>query len=234
MSCIIAIEGIDGSGKGTQTAALTKRLRETGISAERLQFPRYSGTMFGQAIADFLNGRFGALESVHPQLAAVLYAGDRFESRDMLQAAIDSSDVVILDRFTASNLAHQAARLEGEARSALMAWIEDIEHQVFELPRPDLTILLDVTTEWSCRLVSRKEARDYTAEAADIQESNRPYLERVRQCYLQIAASRDDWTVVQCLTEDGALRTVEDICGELLIRATPLLQNRLNCDPAFP
>ena len=116
MTALIAIEGIDGSGKGTQSGLLTERLRDLGYRTASIQFPRYSATTFGAAIGDFLNGRFGSLEEVHPQLAAVLYAGDRFESLSVLEEAVNTSDVVVLDRFTASNFAHQAAKLEGEER----------------------------------------------------------------------------------------------------------------------
>lgn len=232
MTVLIAIEGIDGSGKGTQAGLITQRLNDQGYRTSSIQFPRYSATTFGQAIGDFLNGRFGSLDEVHPQLAAVLYAGDRFESLSVLNEAIDSSDVVILDRFTASNFAHQAAKLQGEERQKLINWIDDVEHRVFGLPRPDLNILLDISSDWSRELVSRKDERDYTSEEADIQESDRPYLERVRQCYRDIAASRDNWTVVNCLADNGELRPVETISDDILACVTPLLTDLP--DPAAP
>ncbi len=225
MAVLIAIEGIDGSGKGTQCARLTDRLHQSGLQAASVRFPRYTATQFGQAIGDFLNGRFGELDAVHPQLAAVLYAGDRFESRTLLQNRIDTSDVVVLDRFTGSNLAHQASRLEGRERDDLMAWIEAVEHDVFGLPRPDLNVLLDISADWSRRLVGRKDPRDYTDQEADLQESNLPYLERVRRCYREIAASRPDWTVVPCLTPEGELRSVAEIGEDVFAAIRPLLPN---------
>ncbi len=103
-------------GKGTQAGRLVSSLRDSGLNVDTLQFPRYSATTFGSAIGDFLNGRFGALHEVHPQLAAVLYAGDRFESRTLLLQMMEANDVVVLDRFVGSNLAHQSAKLEGDAR----------------------------------------------------------------------------------------------------------------------
>lgn len=232
MTVLIAIEGIDGSGKGTQAGLITQRLSDQGYRTSSIQFPRYSATTFGQAIGDFLNGRFGSLDEVHPQLAAVLYAGDRFESLSVLNEAIDSSDVVILDRFTASNFAHQAAKLQGEERQKLINWIDDVEHRVFGLPRPDLNVLLDISSDWSRELVSRKDERDYTSEEADIQESDRPYLERVRECYRDIAVSRDNWTVVNCLADNGELRPVEAISDDILTCVTPLLTDLPN--PAAP
>jgi dTMP kinase len=222
MATLIAIEGIDGAGKGTQARQLVERLNGLGVKATGLQFPRYSETTFGGAIGDFLNGRFGSLDQVHPQLAAVLYAGDRFESRQVLQNAADQNDVVILDRFTGSNLAHQSAKLEGQERLELIKWIDHIEHVVFGLPRPHLNVLIDISPNWSRELVSRKGERDYTSEEADIQESNLPYLERVRACYLTIAAQRDDWQVVESLDERRELRTISDINQEILELIKPL------------
>jgi dTMP kinase len=222
MKALIAIEGIDGSGKGTQSKQLVERLVAAGVRATVLQFPRYSETTFGGAIGDFLNGRFGSLEQVHPQLASVLYAGDRFESRPVLQQAINDHDVVILDRFTGSNLAHQSAKLDGQERSELVTWIDHVEHVVFGLPRPDLNILIDISSQWSRELVSRKGERDYTDDEADIQESNLPYLERVRRCYLSIAEQRDDWHVVESLNADDELRSVSDINNELFELIRPV------------
>ena len=234
MTVLIAIEGIDGSGKGTQASLLTKRLQDLGYQTASIQFPRYSATTFGEAIGDFLNGRFGTLETVHPQLAAVLYAGDRFESLDVLNAARSDNDVVVLDRFTASNFAHQAAKLQGAERERLIAWIDDVEHRVFGLPRPDLNVLLDISSTWSRELVSRKDERDYTSDEADIQESDRPYLDRVRQCYREIAESRDDWAVVNCLESDGELRDVAAINEDIMACIRPLLTGLPTQNPTTP
>ncbi|HQX48857.1 MAG TPA: thymidylate kinase [Planctomycetaceae bacterium] len=216
MAALIAIEGIDGAGKGTQAARLVSSLREQGLCVDSLQFPRYAATTFGSAIGDFLNGRFGALNEVHPQLAAVLYAGDRYESRSLLLNMMDTNDVVVLDRFVGSNLAHQSAKLEGDERTALIAWIEKIEFEVFQLPRPTLTILIDMSSQMSRELVARKAARDYTDQEADLQESDLPYLEKVRRCYLALAHSRLDWRTVHGLNDDGSLRTIDDVATDIL------------------
>lgn len=211
MTKLIAIEGIDGAGKGTQATRLVRRFRDAGLKTASLQFPRYSETTFGGAIGDFLNGKFGGLDQVHPQLAAVLYAGDRFESKAVLQQAVDEHEVVVLDRFTGSNLAHQCAKLEGDERQQLQQWIDRVEHDIFGLPRPDLNVLIDIDSRWSRRLVSRKGERDYTSDEADIQESNLSYLERVRRCYLQIAESRTDWKIVHSLDDAGELKSIDDV-----------------------
>ena len=216
MATLIAIEGIDGAGKGTQAGRLVSSLRDMGLNVDTLQFPRYSATTFGSAIGDFLNGRFGALNEVHPQLAAVLYAGDRYESRSLLMRMMEANDIVVLDRFVGSNLAHQSAKLEGEARIALVEWIEKVEFEVFALPRPTLTILIDMSSQMSRELVSRKAARDYTTQEADLQESDLPYLEKVRRCYLTLSHSRLDWRTVHGLNDDGTLKSIDVVGDEIL------------------
>ena len=216
MATLIAIEGIDGSGKGTQAGRLVSSLRDMGLKVDTLQFPRYSATTFGSAIGDFLNGRFGTLNEVHPQLAAVLYAGDRYESRSLLIRMMEENDIIVLDRFVGSNLAHQSAKLEDEARIALIEWIEKIEFEVFALPRPTLTILIDMSSQMSRELVSRKAARDYTTQEADLQESDLPYLEKVRRCYLALSHSRIDWQTVHGLNDDGKLKSIYEVGHEIL------------------
>lgn len=225
MTILIAIEGIDGAGKGTQVDALVRRLSEGGLRCGTLQFPRYSETTFGAAIGDFLNGRFGTLDQVHPQLAAVLYAGDRFESKGALLQLLAESDVVVLDRFTGSNLAHQAAKLEGEERQELSRWIDHVEHVVFGLPRPNLNILIDISSEWSRQLVSRKAVRDYTEQEADLQEADVPYQEKVRRCYLNVADERSDWAIVNSLAESGELRSVDEVNDQIYSLVRPLVDH---------
>jgi len=222
MSVLVAIEGIDGSGKGTQTQMLCEKLEERGLRTGRLQFPRYSETVFGGAIADFLNGKFGSLDQVHPQLAAVLYACDRFESLSALQALREANDVVVLDRFVGSNLAHQAAKLDGEERRKMTDWILKVEHEVFGLPKPSLTILIDMPSEWSRELVGRKEPRTYTDRTADLQESDLPYLERVRRCYQDLAAANEsDWSVVAGVGPDGSLASIEAVHQKIMQLVLP-------------
>jgi dTMP kinase len=127
---LIAIEGIDGSGKGTQAQLLLQRLEEQGRRATLLSFPRYEATFFGRTVGEYLNGAFGSLGQVHPFFASLLFAGDRFESRTVLTDALAANDVVVLDRYVASNVAHQAARLAGEARRQLIEAIERVEFEI--------------------------------------------------------------------------------------------------------
>src|SRR6201982_3330256 len=113
---LIAIEGIDGSGKRTQVELLATALRTQGHSVHSTGFPQYV-SWFGKMVGQFLNGELGPLESVDPHFTALLYAGDRFEAKSQLTAALDRGKIVLADRYIASNLAHQTARAPAEKRS---------------------------------------------------------------------------------------------------------------------
>ena len=217
MTPLIAIEGIDGSGKGTQAKVLTDRLAAAGRRVELLSFPRYRETLFGQAIGDFLNGRFGQLNEVHPFLASVLYAADRYESKSTLLNALDRNEAVICDRFVPSNLAHQGAKLSGTEREELLRTIQRIEFEIFGLPQPQLVILLDIPVEFAQRNIAAKKPRDYTDKAADLQEADADYLQRVRDVYLQLAAENAHWYRVDSV-RDGRQRSVSDIADEIFDR----------------
>jgi dTMP kinase len=207
---LVNIEGIDGSGKGTQAARLQARLLARALKVELVSFPRYRETHFGQKVADFLNGRFGELHQVNPFLASLLYAGDRFESRGWLEKLIAENDVVIFDRYVPSNMAHQASKLDGAERTELIQWIETIEFGVYGLPRPDLCILLDIPPCVAQRLISKKAPRDYTDQAADLQESDSEHLTRAREVYVELARANSAWRIVPCVVNDQ-LRTPDEI-----------------------
>jgi dTMP kinase len=211
---LIAIEGIDGSGKGTQARILVARLRQSGRKVELISFPRYDATFFGRLIGSFLNGEYGSLDQVHPMLVSLLFAGDRYESRPKLAEALAACDVVVLDRYVASNIAHQGAKVSGAERDALCRSIEHVEYALYGMPRPDQVILLDLRVSVAQSLVSKKAARNYTDRAADIQEADAAYLERVRQLYLELARREANWSVVEC-EGAGGLRSVDEIAEQI-------------------
>lgn len=213
MGLLVAIEGIDGSGKGTQAALLHRRLVESGHRAALLGFPRYSETFFGARIGDFLNGRFGRLDEVDPFLAATLYAGDRYESKGTLQGALAAHEVVVLDRYIPSNIAHQAGKRRGADRLRLRNWIEHLEYELYGLPRPDLVVLFDLPARDAAGLIALKKKRDYTDSAADLQEADTDYQESVRAAYLELSTG-PEWRVVE-VVRDRQVRSPDVIAAEV-------------------
>jgi dTMP kinase len=211
---LIDIEGIDGSGKGTQAGKLCERLTRAGVSASLVSFPRYEATLFGRAVGEFLNGGFGSLGAVHPFLVSLLFAGDRFESKQFLLDAMRNSEVVVLDRYVPSNIAHQASKLDGAARAGLTKQILEIEFDVFGLPRPDAILFLDLPVCMARQLIARKAERQYTKQKADIQEADGQYLERVRDVYCELAQSEPNWQTILCCDGDR-LRSIDKIAEDI-------------------
>jgi dTMP kinase len=223
MGMLLAIEGIDGAGKGTQAARLAETATEHGRRVASFSFPLYDDNPFSRAVADYLNGEFGAADEVHPELAALLYAGDRFHARPRIVSALQESDLVVCDRYVASNQAHQGGKLTGEARRRLLDWLEEVEYGEFALPRPQLVILLDAPVALARSLVGQKAARGYTTLEADIHEADAVHSSATREVYLELA-ERDDWRVVSTAGGDGAARDVGDIAAEVWAAVEPLLQ----------
>jgi dTMP kinase len=223
MGLLLAIEGIDGAGKGTQAARLAETATEHGRRVASFSFPLYDDNPFSRAVADYLNGEFGAADEVHPELAALLYAGDRFHARPRIVSALQESDLVVCDRYVASNQAHQGGKLTGEARRRLLDWLEEVEYGEFALPRPQLVILLDAPVALARSLVGQKAARGYTTLEADIHEADAVHSSATREVYLELA-ERDDWRVVSTAGGDGAARDVGDIAAEVWAAVEPLLQ----------
>ncbi len=223
MGVFLAIEGIDGSGKGTQAAQLADTARVEGYRVASFSFPLYDGNPFSRAVADYLNGEFGSADEVHPELAAMLYAGDRFHARPQLVAALEEHDLVVCDRYVGSNAAHQGAKLAGKARERLLDWLEQVEYGEFALPRPDVVVLLDAPVALARRLVGRKAAREYTTLEADIHEADAGHSGATRELYLELAR-RNGWRVISTESDDGALRDVGEVAAEVWRAVEPLLR----------
>lgn len=212
---MIAIEGIDGSGKRTQVELLSGALRERGHSVFATGFPQYD-SWFGKMVGQFLNGELGPLESVDPHFTALLYAGDRFEAKGKLKAALDNGQIVLVDRYIGSNLAHQTARVYAAKRAAFQEWIEHLEYGIYGLPKEDLVLYLRVPPVEAQKLVALKSARSYTSAQKDLQESSLRHLEDAAQMY-DLLSKRPNWNSIECFdTKRNQMRPSEDIAGEVL------------------
>jgi dTMP kinase len=219
---LIAIEGIDGSGKQTQAKLLERSLVSRGYSVYATGFPQYD-SWFGTMVGNFLNGELGPLDKVDPHFTALLYAGDRFEAKPAIEEALNEGKLVLVDRYIGSNLAHQVARAAPDKRAELIRWIEHLEYTIYALPRETLILYLRVPPQEAQKLVSRKSERAYTRASHDLQETSLGHLEDAGEMYDMLSRSRP-WATIQCFNaERGAMRSPEDIAAEMLATVTSVL-----------
>ncbi len=219
---LIAIEGIDGSGKRTQLELLEKALGARGLQVYSTGFPQYN-SCFGKMVGQFLNGDFGDVESLDPRLTASLYAGDRFEAKPRLAAALEAGQIVLVDRYVGSNLAHQTARMPAAKRNEFINWVEHLEYNIYGLPREDLVLYLRVPPTEAQALVARKSTRSYTTAKQDILEASLRHLEDAAELY-DLLARRPQWATIQCFdTAQGVMRPPQGIAREVLAAVESLL-----------
>jgi dTMP kinase len=225
----IVLEGIDGSGKRTQLEMLTRAWASRGIAFTQVSFPRYDG-FFGRLVARFLNGDFGPLESVDPHFSALLYAEDRRDSRASLESDLAAGKMLLADRYIASNLAHQGARVPPKKRPEFLAWLKQLEYEIYGMPREDLVVYLRVPPTAAHRLVGEKTARGYTKRRRDLLEADLTHLQRASQVYDELSR-QPNWARIECadLTrerihkiEAKALRKVGRAAGARKSAAAPL------------
>ena len=216
---LFVLEGLDGAGKSTQVRKLADYLRSRLGSLEYIHFPRYDAPVYGQLISNFLKGEYGANDSVHPQLVALLFAEDRHGAKDGIKAILDKGGAVLLDRYVYSNVAYQCAKMQdNEKAENLREWILNTEYGQFELPRPDLNIFLDVPISFveSSLAANRKgDDRSYLQGKQDIHESDIEFQKRVRKIYLRQASLDKDFLVIDCSDANGNMLPPDDIFNKI-------------------
>jgi dTMP kinase len=218
---LFVIEGVDGAGKSTQIKLLKEFFGNKGYNCEYLHFPRTDAPYFGDLIGRFLRGEFGSLNEVSPWLVAMLYAGDRKDASEQIRSWLQKGYIVLLDRYTYSNIAYQCAKLDdpGE-QEALMKWILELEFRHFSIPVPDLNIFLDVPASFTRKNLSAARTgkeRNYLNGTIDIHEGSIAFQGKVREMYLKVSKADDHLCVVNCSDTRGEMLPVNDIF-ELIIR----------------
>ena len=222
MGKLIVIEGTDGSGKSTQFRLLTKRLDDEKRSFQKLVFPQYSEPS-SALIRMYLGGEFGTKPSdVNAYAASAFFAVDRYASYKKVWGQwYENGGLILSDRYTTSNAVHQASKEPEETRDEFMKWLYEFEYDRLGLPRPDLTIYLDVPTDFTEKLLRHREAD--TDTKADSHEQDTEYLATCRRIG-KAAASFYGWTVIECV-RDGAMRSIEDIHEEIYRHVAACLED---------
>lgn len=214
MGKLIVIEGLDGSGKGTQAELLTERLRQQGEAVRKVSFPDYASDS-SALVKMYLSGQFGTDPAdVNAYAASTFYAVDRFASfkRDWGKFYADGG-IIVADRYTTSNAVHQCSKLPREQWDGFLAWLFDFEYRLLGIPTPDAVIYLNVDPAVSQRLMTGRYRGDESKK--DIHEGNLSYLQRSREA-AAYCSRKLGWREIACC-ENGEMRSISAI-GEEIFR----------------
>lgn len=207
MMNLFVIEGVDGAGKSTQIKLLNDFFSKKGYDCEYMHFPRTETPYFGELIARFLRGEFGSLNEVDPYLVAMLYAGDRKDTSSIINSWLTDGKIVLLDRYTYSNIAYQCAKLnEVSSQEKLMHWILSLEFNHFAIPVPDINIFLDVPFAFTEKNLTKSRTgndRNYLNGNRDIHEESMVFQKKVREIYLRVSETDDHLAVIDCSNSNG-------------------------------
>ena len=212
MGKLIVLEGTDGSGKSTQFKLLTERLSQDGRQFQKLVFPQYSEPS-SALIRMYLGGEFGDKPSdVNAYAASAFYSVDRYASYKKVWGTwYEDGGLVVSDRYTTSNAVHQASKEPDGKREDFLKWLYEFEYDHLGLPRPDLTLYLDVPTDFTEQLLRHREQDTHTS--ADIHERDTQYLAACRRSG-RAAAEYYGWNIISCV-KNGKMRSMEDIHEEI-------------------
>ena len=212
MGQFIAIEGGDGSGKGTQARLLIDWLRSQGREVLELDFPQYSQPS-ALYVERYLNGEYGAANDVPADLASLAYALDRYSTKARVNEFLTKLDgIVIANRYVASNMAHQGTKFDDETRrKQFYDEILHLEYEILGIAKPDLNIVLLVPADISQANVDKKAARSYTTKKRDIHEADATHLDKAKRNYEEICELYpEEFTAIECM-DGGTMRTIDEI-----------------------
>ncbi len=212
---LIVIEGVDCSGKETQTEILYNNLLNEGYKVKRISFPDYDSES-SALVKMYLRGDFGkSAYDVNPYTASAFFAVDRFASYKTSWGEFLKDGIVIADRYVTSNMVHQASKMASvKEKEEYINWLYDFEYTKLTLPKPDMVIFLDMPPEISAKL-NRERKNKITGESVkDIHESDLNYL-KASYDNAHFVAKHQSWRRVDCAPSNN-LRTIEDISEEIL------------------
>jgi dTMP kinase len=222
-SHFIVLEGLDGTGKSTQVNLLQAYYSSIGLPNHFIHFPRtnHESPVFGEMVARFLRGEYGENESVHPELVALIYAGDRFNAKAELISKLENSINIIADRYVFSNIGFQCAKIQDKAkRKEMMLWILDMEYNYFQIPKPDVSVFLHVPinfVEQQLRDQRSGDERNYLQGRADIHEKNIDFQKKVEEVYLEVCELMpDSLHYLSCMDENGKMMAPQKISEKII------------------
>lgn len=216
MGILIAIEANDGAGKATQSKLLYYFLKEKGVKVKKISFPDYESKS-SELVKMYLNGEFGTnSEDVNAYAASVFFACDRFASfRTKWKSFYEEGGVIISDRYTTSNIAHQAQKIERyEDRIRFANWLKEFEYEIMGIPKPDLVIYLDILPEISMRTIAQRSNKIDQSNIKDIHERDFNHIQKAYKIAHELMET-EGWHCIKCY-EGMQYRLQEAIRDDIL------------------
>lgn len=208
---LVAIEGVDSSGKATQAGILYENMKNEGRKAMMIEFPDYKSDS-SALVKMYLNGDFGKNpEEVNPYAASVFFAADRFASfNTSWKKLYEEGYIIICDRYVTSNMIYQAAKFDEEKdRENYLDWLTDLEFEKLRLPVPDIVIFLNISPQHCSHLIKNRMNKITGRRDKDIHEKNEEYMEKTYEAAL-LVAKKYKWKILECV-ENGRLMSIEKI-----------------------
>ncbi len=213
----IVLDGLDGSGKGTQTKLLVERLQREGHEVEMVDFPQY-GNWSATYVEKYLRGELGASHDISAQQASLFYALDRFAAKQRMLDALAQGKILVANRYVSASKGHQLGKLKtDDERYTFVEWLNHLEYSILGIPKPTVTLFLHMPPEIGQRLVERKEPRAYLqGKSKDIHEEDLGHLRNAEQAFLFCAKndSQENWKVIKC-SYGEEIRTIDDVHHEI-------------------
>ncbi|MBL8030531.1 MAG: hypothetical protein JNN11_04770 [Candidatus Doudnabacteria bacterium] len=206
----VVIDGTDGSGKGTQTKMLIDTLKQEGFDVEVLDFPQYGQKSAGM-VEEYLNGKYG---QVSPKASSIFYAIDRFDASFKLREWLKAGKVVVSNRYVTASAGHQGGKISDRVeRLKFFRWLSNLEYEIYNIPKPDLNLILHVPAETAQELVDRKSAEERAyagGKKRDLHEADLQHLKNAEKVFLEITELFPNTKLIECV-EEGLLLSPQSV-----------------------
>jgi dTMP kinase len=212
---LLVFEGLDGSGKQTQSQLLYERLKKNGYPVRKVSYPRYDNES-SALVRMYLRGEFGQdANEISPYICSTFYAVDRYASyKQDYEEFYKNGGIVIADRYTTSNMLHQASKIQDKnKRKNFLDWLYNFEFKIYGLPVPDLVFFLDLSVEDTFSLTKNRANKITGEEKKDIHETNPAHLSNAHDIAYELI-EKYSWTKIKCIS-DQKIRSIEDISNDI-------------------
>ncbi|MFW5888362.1 MAG: dTMP kinase, partial [Patescibacteria group bacterium] len=206
---LIVLDGTDGTGKATQADLLTQKMKEQGYEVRMISFPQYNTKSAGP-VEEYLSGKYGQAEEVDPYIASTFYAVDRFDAGFKIKRWLEAGYIVLSNRYVTANMGHQGNKLSSAAeRKRFFNWLYNLEYKIFNIPKPDINIILHLRAELAQELAQKRTSADWEGKTNDIHQDNLEHLKKAERIFLEIAETFPEFHLIRCTDNDKILAREE-------------------------